>query len=850
MSVVATDDLSEIFPGDSVMARLMRQWDWSQTALGDPRGWPDGLKIPLRMLLTSRFEMWLGWGPDLLFFYNDAYIPTLGLKHPSMLGKPFREVWAEVYADVADQVERVRAGEATWNKALLLLLERRGYPEETYHSFSYSPLYGHGPSVEGIGPSVEGMLCVVSEDTERVISERRIDMLRHLGSELVGASDQHAVQQAVCSVLSTNRRDFPFALLYLGDERYACTEDAESLLNEPYLDELWPLQDRAALGKGRIIQLSADAAYPTGEWRRPPTEAVMVPVPGAHGQDAFGTLILGLNPHRRNDPNVMDIARLIAGQISGAMANVGALQSERRRADRIWSHARDLMVVVGADGIYRSVSPAWTRILGHPVEDVIGHSFREFVLPDDITSTADGLQQAVSDADLTGFENRLRTADGAFRWISWHTAMEEGLVFGYGRDITEQKANEAALQTAEEALRQSQKMEAVGQLTGGIAHDFNNLLTGIIGSLDMMQRKLAQDGAADVQRLMSVATASANRAASLTQRLLAFSRRQSLDPKPVDANELVHGMEDLIRRSIGESIDLKIVARADLWPTKCDPNQLESAILNLAINARDAMPDGGQLVIETGHAWIDRHHAKAHQSSAYGDYVVISVIDTGYGMSQEIASKAFDPFFTTKPIGQGTGLGLSMIYGFAQQSNGFTEIESRQEKGTTVRIFLPRDEEVPRTEIYADADRSDGRLHGEETVLVVEDEAAVRGFVIDVLHELGYRTREAVDGASGLKLLEENIQDIDLLLTDVGLPGGLNGRQLADAGRALRPDLKVLFMTGYAFNAAVGNNYLEPGMAIITKPFAADKLARSVQNILKMKRVLPVEQAESRLPGP
>ncbi len=315
----------------------------------------------------------------------------------------------------------------------------------------------------------------------------------------------------------------------------------------------------------------------------------MVPIPGAHGHDAFGTLVLGLNPHRRNDPGVMDIARLIAGQISGAMANVGALQSERRRADRIWSHARDLMVVVGADGIYRSVSPAWTRILGHPVADVIGHSFREFVLPDDISSTADGLQQAVSDTDLTGFENRLRTANGGFRWISWHTAMEEGLVFGYGRDITEQKANEAALQAAEDALRQAQKMEAVGQLTGGIAHDFNNLLTGIIGSLDLMQRRLSGNGSVDMQRFVSVATASANRAAALTQRLLAFSRQQALDPKPVNANELVRGVEDLIRRSIGESIELKIISRPNLWQTKCDPNQLESAILNLAINSRDAM---------------------------------------------------------------------------------------------------------------------------------------------------------------------------------------------------------------------------------------------------------------------
>ncbi len=814
-------DLTEIFPGRSDMARLMRERKWEETPLGYPGDWPDGLKVPLRMLLTSRFEMWLGWGPDLLFFYNDAYIPTLGRKHPSMLGRPFREVWAEVYPEVADQVERVRAGEATWNDALLLLLERNGYPEETYHSFSYSPLYGSGGDVQGL-------LCVVSEETERVISERRIEMLRKLGMHLVGAPDQATVRSAACSALNANRWDFPFALLFLPDEAGACNADAAHLLRHD-----WLCGDTISDGVRRIA-LPEGMAYPCGAWMRPPHEALIVPIPGAVGQPPIGALVLGLNPHRRDDPKVADIGQLVAGQISGALANVGALQSERRRADRIWSHARDLMVAVGSDGIYRSVSPAWTRILGHPVEQVVGHHYTEYILPEDVPSTLKAFDLALEKNDLTDFENRYCTLDGSYRWISWHTAMEGDIVYGYGRDITEQKRNAEALATAEDALRHAQKMEAVGQLTGGIAHDFNNLLTGIIGSLDMMKRRMKQNRPADAERYALAASASANRAASLTQRLLAFSRRQPLDPKSVDINELVSGMAELIRRSIGETIELQLVAAPSIWPTKCDPNQLESAILNLVINARDAMPDGGQLTIETRNAVIEATPAARNRLSASGEYVTIAVSDSGHGMPPGVAERAFDPFFTTKPIGQGTGLGLSMVYGFAQQSGGVAKIDSIEGQGASVRIYLPRNYEEQLDLILPEPNPLIVTHGRRETILVVEDEANVRTLVVEALQDIGFKTLEAVDGAAGLKHLQSNAA-IDLLLTDVVLPGGLNGRQIADAARKLRPALKVLFMTGYTHNAAVGNERLEPGMEIITKPFTVDKLAQRVQSIVAIR---------------
>jgi CheY-like chemotaxis protein len=318
----------------------------------------------------------------------------------------------------------------------------------------------------------------------------------------------------------------------------------------------------------------------------------------------------------------------------------------------------------------------------------------------------------------------------------------------------------------------------------------------------------------------------------LTHRLLAFARRQPLDPKPVNSNRLVTGMEELLRRTIGESVSLEIVTAGGLWQTLCDPNQLESAILNLAINARDAMPEGGKLTIETCNTRLDSVYAARQRELKPGQYVCICVTDTGGGMSADVIAKAFDPFFTTKPIGQGTGLGLSMIYGFARQSEGYARIYSEVGQGTTVKLYLPRyygeaeDTNTDRGEL-TDAHRSDAG----ETVLVVEDEAAVRDLVVDVLEELGYRAIEAADGPSGLKLLQSDVQ-LDLLISDVGLPG-LNGRQLADAARKHRPELKVLFMTGYAENATIANGFLDPGMEMITKPFAIEALATRIRDMIE-----------------
>jgi signal transduction histidine kinase len=387
----------------------------------------------------------------------------------------------------------------------------------------------------------------------------------------------------------------------------------------------------------------------------------------------------------------------------------------------------------------------------------------------------------------------------------------------------------ADLVAASEALRQSQKMEAVGQLTGGIAHDFNNLLAGISGSLELLDKRLSQGRLEGVARYINVAQESARRAASLTQRLLAFARRQTLDPKIVDVNRTIAGMADLLQRSVGPDVHVEVVQAGGVWGAKLDPSQLENAILNLCINARDAMaPDGGRITIETANKWLDDRAAKERDLPP-GQYVSLCVSDAGAGMTPDVIEKIFDPFFTTKPLGQGTGLGLSMIYGFVRQSGGQVRVYSEVGKGTTMCMYFPRfagdvtDEDRPDDSVI---DVGDG-----ETVLIIDDEPAIRMVIAEVLTDNGYRVLEAADGPSGLRTLQAAGR-IDLLITDVGLPGGLNGRQVADAARSKHPELKVLFITGFAENAAIGNGHLDSGMSVITKPFVNAAIANKVRQLL------------------
>ncbi|MBP1853323.1 hybrid sensor histidine kinase/response regulator [Rhizobium halophytocola] len=484
------------------------------------------------------------------------------------------------------------------------------------------------------------------------------------------------------------------------------------------------------------------------------------------------------------------------------------------------------------------------------------------VHPQDLPGLRAAMDQALARGGPYVQQYRARRADGKYYWLEANGRVElgpDGKALSFPgvlldiearrtieserdraaaalralNDTLEQRVAErtAELMHAEEQLRHAQKMEAVGQLTGGIAHDFNNLLAGISGSLELMQTRLAQGRIGDLDRYLTGAQGAAKRAAGLTQRLLAFSRRQTLDPKPTVLNRLVSDMQDLITRSVGPTIAVETALAGGLWSSHVDIGQLENALLNLSINARDAMPDGGKLTIETANRWFDDRAAR-QRNLPPGQYVSLCVSDTGTGMTPDVVERAFDPFFTTKPTGQGTGLGLSMVHGFAGQSGGTARIYSELGKGTMICIYLPRHLGEAQAEEQVEEEAANLAPAAEhETILVVDDEPLVRMVAVEILDELGYTVLEAEDAAAALKILKSG-QRIDLLVTDVGLPGGMNGRQLADAVRVERPELRILFVTGYAENAVLNHGHLDHGMHVMTKPFLGEELARKVRELL------------------
>jgi len=508
-------------------------------------------------------------------------------------------------------------------------------------------------------------------------------------------------------------------------------------------------------------------------------------------------------------------------------ARVAARTAER---NRLWSMTNLLVAVAAFDSAICEVNPAWPALLGWSEAELVGRSYAEFVHPDDVERSLAWAAKLAGGEEVVDLENRYRCKDGSYRWIAWAITAGDGVFHCIGRDVTDQKQQASALAAAEDALRQAQKMEAVGQLTGGIAHDFNNMLQGIAGSLDMVRRRVEQGRTEEVSRYMEVAHKTVERAAALTHRLLAFARQQTLQPRAIEPNALIGDMEDLIQRTVGPAITVELHLDDNAWSVLCDPNQLENVLLNLAINARDAMPGGGRLTIGTAHATLGAADLAGLEGARPGGYVEVSVADTGTGMDEATRARAFEPFFTTKPLGQGTGLGLSQLYGFVRQSDGVVRLDSAPGRGTTVRLYLPRQErargqEKPSAPVTGAEEAGAGG-----TVLLVEDEEGVRAMAAEYLRDLGHTVLEARDGPAALRLLQSG-PHVDLLVTDVGLPGGMNGRQIADAARERRPGLLVLFITGYA--GSVLDGQLAPGMEMIGKPFALDALAAKVRTMLE-----------------
>ncbi|SFH02101.1 PAS/PAC sensor hybrid histidine kinase [Pseudomonas syringae] len=679
-------------------AGIIRSRDWSQTPLGPIEHWPVSLKNTLNLILNSPESMYLLWGPELVFFHNDAYTPILGPRKDNAIGALIPDLWADVWDQVAPLVIDAFAGKPCRYTDMPLSMARYGEIEQTWWSFSFSPVIDeHGVVV--------GMFCITNETTAHVLN-------------------QQALQES----------------------------------------------ERKRL-------------------------------------------------------------KLIDDLVNLERQQTARLEQRTLELDTFWEISPDPLAILDFNGIFLRVNPAWTALLGHPEHELLGTSIMTLLHPDDVSSTQNALKHTINHV-LPLFENRYQHVDGSYHWFGWTAAPGNGIIFALGKHLTHEKDRIKALRIAEEALIQSQKMEAVGQLTGGLAHDFNNLLMGVTGNMELLLSRIRQERFTELDRYINAALEGSRRAASLTHRLLAFSRRQTLAPKATDIDLLVAGMDELIRRTVGPAIDMQVNASHGLWATLVDPHQLENSLLNLCINAKDAMPDGGKLLIQTGNRHLTAATATRYQLPA-GRYVELSVSDTGTGMNNDVMARAFDPFFTTKPLGMGTGLGLSMIYGFARQSGGGVHITSKLGEGSKVCVLLPMHEGEAETVAFDDSPlQVPASSTGDETILVVDDEPAVRLLIAELLEDLGYIVLQAERGADALTILQSKAA-IDLLITDVGLPGGMNGRQVADAARDVRPDLKILFVTGYAENAVLAHDTLEPGMHVLPKPFAIAELISRVTELLE-----------------
>ncbi len=804
--------LNPIVDADGTVAGLLNiSFESTETVMAERR--LQGSEAYLRLVLDNSVGGLYGVGTDgVTTFCNDVFLRMLGFAHArDAIGRSLHEM-----------IHHTRPDGTPYDKRLspVTIAAQTGQPAHVDNEVFYR-LDGTAFPVEyWVRPIVrdgtlQGAVCTFIDISARKQAEQA---LRESESRFRLIADSAPVPMWVTR-LNRKRAFVNQAYMdFLGLTYEEALEfDWRTALHP---DDVARIYQEQATKEASLRPVSLEARYRNrrGEWRWLRSESQ--PRWGPDGrQEGFIGVAYDVTAERQ-----------AAMELEAANVSLEArVEARTRERDRAWKQSQDLQVVVNPQGVFLAANEAWRTVLGWAPEEVVGRSHLDFAHPSFHRASAGALAQAAH-GDVPATETLMRHKDGGTRWVSWVAAPGQGVVYASGRNITAEKEAAAALAAAQEQLRQSQKMEAVGQLTGGIAHDFNNLLTGLTGNLEVLETRLAQGRLEGVERYIASAQGAVQRAAALTHRLLAFSRRQTLDPKVTDINHLVAGMADLISRTVGPAITTSFQPTPDLWPVLVDPNQLESSLLNLCINARDAMPNGGRLTVATANVALDQRQARSHDLAA-GDYISLMVSDTGEGMAPAVIERAFDPFFTTKPMGQGTGLGLSMVYGFARQSGGQARIASVPGEGTTMWLFLPRHDGLVDTPAPA-PELPSGRSVGRgEIVLVVDDEPTIRMLAREALEEMGYTALEAEDGRTALAVLEGDGR-IDLLVTDLGLPGGVNGRQVAERGRAARPGLKVLIITGYAETALLGEGRLAAGMEVLPKPFTMDALEGRIRALI------------------
>jgi len=856
----AREEAGLFLNGGGRAGALMRAHDWSKSPLGAPETWPEPLKLVVGLLLDSMFPMFIAWGPELRLLYNDGYAEILGAKHPASLGARFRDVWIEIWPDIAPLVDAAMAGEATFREDLPLIMNRHGYDERAWFTFSYSP-------VRGESSAVEGMFCAVAETTQQMRARHQQAFRLSLEHRLRDIADPLAVMAAATEALG---REIGASRVGYGEIDAAgenVTVGRNWVANGTpdfagnYRLDAFDNAIMAEVTAGRILVMDDVVTDPravrsAGVFAGFGTKSIVVVPLIKEGRFTAALYVHDDKPRRWTDDVelIAEVADRTWAAVERARAEdelreserqlrqlneslerqVAAALAERKLLADIVEDTDVLIHVADRDynwlAINRAAADEWARAFGQRPQ------------------AGDNMLALLADrpAQLADFKARWSRALAGEEFIEVHAvevcqqqrsyemrfrALRDanGELIGaylFVQDVTERLKEQARLDEAEAALMQLQKMEAVGRLTGGIAHDFNNLLGAIVGSLDLIRRK--PEDLERVKRFAEAGLEAAERGAKLTGQLLAFSRSQRIELKPVLIVELVSGMRELLARTLGPMIRLHFTLDDPRSPVLSDPTQLEMAVLNLAINSRDAMPDGGDLTIATTVRQITRD-----VDLPAGDYVELSVTDTGSGMPGEVLAKAFDPFFTTKGIGEGTGLGLSQVYGIARQAGGTARIESQSGKGTVVRLYLPLLTEQPAVE----ADSGKGAPKPQATaraatILLIDDDPDLRQVLAASMEALGYEVIAADDGAAGLDVLHRRIPD--LVVVDFAMPG-MNGAEFATAARRLKPGLPIVFASGYAETAAI-EKAAGPHTVVLRKPFRIEELETVISAALNPQK--------------
>lgn len=803
----------DFLAGGGKTGALMRSLNWSASPLGAPEMWPLSLRTVVALLLSSQFPMFVAWGEELGFLYNDAYAEILGAKHPQALGARFFDVWSEIWSDISPLIDAAMAGEATYRENLPLVVNRKGFDEQAWFTFSYSP-------VRDESGRVAGMFCAVAETTQTVLAEHAV---RESEARLRLALEGAKLGTWDWDLRTLRGSWSPRTMEILG------VDNGEDVTAERRSETIHP-DDRERVWR-ELAEAVQSGNELVSEYRvvRPDGEIRWVTSRGAVQRDDVGVpvrasgIVLDITDRAAAEAALRELNETLEQRVAEALA-------ERKLLADLVEGTDAFVQVADLDFRWLAINKAsadeFERIYG--VRPKVGDSMLDLLAdrPEHQAAVRAVWSRALAGEEFTeigefgdpGHERR-------FYEMKYNTLRDaEGRRIGayqFVYDVTERLRDQRRLSEAEDGLRQSQKMEAVGQLVSGLAHDFNNLLGAVVGSLDLIRRRA--DDPERVRRFAEAGLQAAERGSKLTGQLLAFSRSQRIDLKPLLVCDVIEGVRDMLARTLGPMIELEFDLNPCPVPVLADATQVEMTILNLAINARDAMPDGGKLRIATAPRRIE-----ADPELKPGDYVELTVSDTGIGMDEATLRRAMDPFFTTKPIGKGTGLGLAQVYGSARQSGGTVRLESKPGEGTAVRVLLPRTDRAPQEVTVTDGEVL-AHLRPQATVLMVDDDPDLRGVLVNSLDALGYRVIEAADGATGLSALDR--QRPDVMVVDFAMPG-MNGAEVAKAARERWPDLPVVLTSGYAdsdaINRAVGN-----GARILRKPFRIDELLGAVAEVLK-----------------